>query len=275
MHKISFIGAGNMGGALIRAVCKAIPPEDVLIYDTDTAKTSAMAFETGCDTCASLDAAVSDAKYIVFCVKPQILPVVISSAAKGLAEAIAARQERVVVSIVAGITLDSLRATFVSCGLPNISIIRVMPNIPASVGRGTLLVVPDTTVSESDCSELESFFSRAGLVERTDEHTLNLGTAICGCVPAFVFMFIDALADGGVAIGMSREKALLYAAQTVAGAADMVLATGEHPAALKDAVCSPGGSTIAGVMALENGAFRSAVSQAVIQSNKRNNELGA
>ena len=272
MHKISFIGAGNMGGALIRAACKAIPPEDVLIYDTDSAKTSALAYEAGCDTSPNFEAAVSDGKFLVFCVKPQVLADVLADAAPGLQNA--ASDDRVLVSIAAGITLDSLYGILGGLGLSEIPVIRAMPNIPASVGRGTLLVVPGYNVSRNDCAEFEAIFTRSGIVERTDEHTLNLGTAICGCVPAFAFMFIEALADGGVAIGMSKEKALLYAAQTVAGAADMILATGEHPAALKDAVCSPGGSTIAGVMALERGAFRSAVAQAVIDSNRRNIEMG-
>lgn len=149
-----------------------------------------------------------------------------------------------------------------------------MPNTPAAIGQGVLLIAPGPRVSGEDYAGLEQALGRCGLLERVTEQQLDQGSAISGCGPAFVYLFIEALADGGVQIGLPRDKAQAWAAQMVAGAAGMVLQTGKHPGQLKDAVCSPGGTTIAGVAKLEQGAFRSLAAQAVVTAYEKNSRIG-
>ena len=154
----------------------------------------------------------------------------------------------------------------------NYPVIRIMPNTPVAVGAGVIQVCSrDCTNEEVDgfCALME----KAGLLDRIDEHLIDAASALAGCGPAFVDLFLEALADGAVACGLPREKALLYAAQTVEGAAKTARISGEHPGSLKDVVCSPAGSTIQGVRALERGGFRSAAMEAVIAAYEKNLEL--
>ncbi len=273
MSNVSFIGAGNMGSAIIRGVCRAEAPGNVCIFDPVSATMEALSQETGCRTAGSADAAVQGADFIFLCVKPQILPQVV----RGLLPALRARSRAgenfTVVSIAAGVQVSAIEALLSEEALA-LPVIRIMPNLCANVGSAVMLVAPGAAVSEPTLETLNALIAPCGLVEVVDEHTLDLGTAISGCAPAFVYMFIEALADGGVQIGLPRAKAQLYAAQTVLGAAGMVLKTGQHPGALKDAVCSPGGSTIAGVAELEQRGFRAAAAQAVAAAWKRTLELG-
>ena len=149
-----------------------------------------------------------------------------------------------------------------------------MPNTPAAIGQGMILYTANDLVTEADEADFLNLMKEAGAFDRLPEQLIDAGSALSGCGPAFVYLFIEALADGGVKCGLPRDKALCYAAQTVSGAAQMVLTDGRHPGALKDAVCSPGGSTIEGVHALEDGAFRGAVMDAVAAAFKRTKELG-
>lgn len=273
MSNVSFIGAGNMGGAIIRSVCQTAGAAQVCIFDPAAAAMEALAGETGCRTADSAAEAVQGADFVFFCVKPQVLPQVVRELLPALKARTDAGEVFTVVSIAAGVQVSAIEALLSEGGL-TLPVIRIMPNLCANVGAAVMLVSPGAVVADCVQEQLKELIAPCGLVEIVDEHTLDLGTAISGCAPAFVYMFIEALADGGVQVGLPRAKAQLYAAQTVLGAAGMVLQTGQHPGALKDAVCSPGGSTIAGVAELEQRGFRAAAAQAVVSACKRTLELG-
>ena len=187
-----------------------------------------------------------------------------------LREGEATGEQRVLVSIAAGIQLSFLKDALDGLRIPAI---RIMPNTPALVGKGTFLVAPDEGVTREQLDDLLEILSDCGMLLQVSEHELDLGSTVSGCGPAFVFMLIEALADGGVQIGLPRGMAQKLAANMVMGSAAMVLETGEHPGQLKDAVCSPGGTTIAGVAELEKRGFRAAAAQAVVSAWRRNCEL--
>jgi pyrroline-5-carboxylate reductase len=271
-REAAFIGAGNMGGALLERVCQVIDPAQVAVYRPNRQAGQAQCVRLGCALVSSGAEAVREAKYIFLCVKPQVLPQVLSGLLPALSENQASGGKPVLVSIAAGVTLEKLSGILEAGGL-DLPVVRVMPNTPAAIGQGVLLVAPDETVSEDDLGELERLLSACGLLERVTQRELDLGMSIAGCGPAFVYLFIEALADGGVQLGLPRVKAQTWAAQMVAGAAGMVLQTGKHPGVLKDEVCSPGGTTIAGVAELEKRAFRSAAAQAVVAAYEKNSKL--
>ena len=156
----------------------------------------------------------------------------------------------------------------------NYPVIRIMPNTPASIGKGMILYAQNNNVTKEETDIFVNDMSGAGVLDSIDEKLIDAASAVSGCGPAFVYMFIEALADGAVECGLPRQKAMLYAAQTVLGSAELVLKSGKHPGELKDAVCSPGGTTIAGVHALENGAFRANAINAVSDAYKKTLELG-
>lgn len=265
-NTFGFIGAGNMGGALARAVAKAVAPADITLADQCTEKAAALAEEIGCST-ADTPAVAASCGYIFLGVKPQVMEAALGQ----IAPVLAARTDGfVLVSMAAGIAINDIRR--MAGG--NYPVIRIMPNIPASVGGGTILY--DTT--DNVTAEAENYFRESmrfsGLVDKLPEKLIDAGSALSGCGPAFASMFIEALADGAVACGLPRDKALRYAAQTVKGTAAMLLEKNMHPAALKDAVCSPGGSTIAGVQALEEGGLRGNTMDAVTCAYQRTLELG-
>ncbi len=264
LKKAAFIGTGNMGGALIRAACRAVGPDQVVIADYLYEKAQALAEELGCTAARTNGEAAGAASYVFLCVKPQVLPEVARALAPGLTAG------QAVVSIAAGIRTDAIRA-WVGQEVP---VLRVMPNTCAAIGQGMLALTAAPGVAEVHFGAVEEILSRAGRVERISEGLMDQFTAVAGCGPAYVYQFIEALADGGVMTGLPRREAQIYAAQTVLGAAAMVLESGEHPGALKDAVCSPGGSTIAGVAALERRAFRSAAIEAVLAAYEKNVSLG-
>lgn len=251
-YTIGFVGAGNMGSALIRGACRGTDPAGVLIYDHNQEKMDALTARTGCAEARSAGEVAGHCDILMLCVKPQVLAGTIEELKPYL-------HTNLIVSIAAGVTLEDLRGM-----LGEGPIARVMPNTPAAIGRGVLLTAFGTAVDEEYREKLAVLLAPCGAVEEVTERELDEGTALSGCGPAFVYQFIEALADGGVQIGLSRQKAQRYAAQTLLGAAAMVLETGEHPGALKDAVCSPGGSTIVGVAELEKRAFRAAAAQAVV-----------
>jgi pyrroline-5-carboxylate reductase len=170
----------------------------------------------------------------------------------------------------AGLTME--RITSLAGG--DYPIIRIMPTIPCAVGAGVILYDSANGVTAEELAFFTDVMTGAGLVDQLDEHLIDAGCSISGCGPAFVSMFIEALADGGVECGLPRDKALALAAQTVSGAADMVLSSGEHPGKLKDNVCSPGGTTIAGVHALEEGCFRATSMNAVKAAYDKTKKLG-
>lgn len=264
--KIGFLGCGNMGGALARAAIKSVGAENIFVSDIDTKKVTSFAEETEVNV-ADTDYIVLNCDYIFLGVKPQML--------KGLFEKISPIIEErttdfTLVSMAAGVSLSSLDAMAgVDC-----PIIRIMPNIPASVGDGMILYTLNNFVSKDDADGFCEIMKYAGLLDKIDEDKIDAASCVSGCGPAFVFMFCEALADGAVQCGLPRDKAMLYAAQTLVGSAEMLLKTGEHPGKLKDSVCSPAGSTIEGVKALENGSFRAAAMEAVRKAYERTLELG-
>lgn len=188
----------------------------------------------------------------------------------GLVPILKARKDRfVLASMAAG--LDARRIQEMAGGA--YPVICLMPNTPVAVGAGVVQYY-GVDATEEELSDFQNLLSAAGMIDRVDPERLNAASAVSGCGPAFCAMFIEALADGGVACGLPRDKALAYAAQMLAGSARMVLETGAHPGALKDAVCSPGGSTIQGVRALEKGGLRAAAMDAVLAAYEKTQELG-
>jgi len=265
MAKIGFIGAGNMGTALAKAASH-IDNTKIYLCDKDETKAIAAAKAIGAD-CTSIERIAKECDFIFLAVKPNVIP----SVAGEINEYLATRKGYTVVSMAAGVSIASLEEYF---GGINAPIIRIMPNTPAAVGMGMTLWAKNDKVTFKAASAFEKIMSKSGVLDFIDEKLIDAASALSGCGPAFVYMFVEALADGAVECGLPRDKAILYAAQTLLGAATMVKETGKHPEALKDAVCSPGGSTIAGVHALEEGAFRADAANAVLAAYKKTLTLG-
>ena len=210
-------------------------------------------------------AAALAADYLFLGVKPQMMADLLAD----LAPVLAARRGRfVLVTMAAGLSIARIQA--LAGG--DYPVIRIMPNTPASIGEGMILSACGGVTAEEEQVFLQGM-AGAGKLAPLAEHLIDAGSAVAGCGPAFVDLFIEALADGGVACGLPRAQALEFAAQMVAGSAKLVLESGQHPGALKDAVCSPGGTTIQGVRALEEARFRGAVMNAVIAAYEKNFDL--
>ncbi len=265
-YKVGFIGIGNMGGALLRAVLGKIGGGDIAVCDMDKAKIDAVCKDHGCVACTTEElAAASD--YVFLGVKPQMMGDMLS----GIKTALAERGEKpVLVSMAAGLTIDTIR----QMAGGDYPVIRIMPNIPAAVGEGMILYAATPNVTEAQLSNFLDFMEGAGVLDPIPEHLIDAGSAVSGCGPAFAAMFIEALADGGVTCGLPRAKALLYAEQMLIGTAKYLMETGIHPGQLKDNVTSPGGTTICGVKALEEGRFRHGAMEAVTAAYRRTLELG-
>lgn len=270
MHKIGFIGAGNMGGALIVAATNSGNPTDVIITDYDLEKAKALAAQTGCDFAQTNEDIVKNAEFVVLAVKPNIIRGVVTALSPVISACAAEGRKLILVTIAAGITIETIK----DCLETKVPVIRIMPNTPAMVGKGTILITGDGEIAEETVQEFQAALAAAGAFEQLAESAFDYTTSISGCTPAYTFMFIDALADGAVQVGVPRAQAIRLAAQTVLGSAAMVLETGIHPDQLKDNVCSPGGSTIVGVNALEQYGFRFTVAESIIKSTQKNCELG-
>ncbi len=261
-YKLGFIGCGNMGGALLAAAAKVLEKGRIAAYDPNAEKLAFMQNEYGVVPLESSDL-VRACDFVVLAVKPQIMEEVLAP----LAEELRLRKDVTIISMAAGISVAGVRS-FIGKDLP---VIRIMPNTPVAVEEGMILYA-HSGVREEGVKDFLSCFSKAGKFDPIPEEKIDAGSALSGCGPAFVYAFAEALADGAVECGVSREAAALYAAQTLKGAAEMLLTYG-HPADLKDAVCSPGGTTIAGIHALESAGFRGAVMEAVTAAYKRTLEL--
>lgn len=270
MAKIGFIGTGNMGGALITAACKGIDPKEVLVTDYLPEKAKALSETLGCAAKESNAALAKEAEYVVLAVKPNVIRDVAREIAPAIQECKAAGEKKILVTIAAGISIQTIK----DCLPADVPVIRIMPNTPVMVGEGMILISAEEEKADELISEFEEILKEAGEFERVKEAAIDQATSVSSCSPAFVYMFIEAMADGAVQVGVPRAQALKLAAKTVQGAAAMVLQTGEHPGVLKDNVCSPGGSTIVGVTTLEEHGFRGAVSQAIIRSTEKNLQLG-
>lgn len=272
-NTFAFIGAGNMGGAIIEAVCRFTEPENVTVFDRAAEKTKELSAKTGCRIAANAEEAVKHAHFVFLCVKPNVLSEALRGLLPVLEECASRGDEKVIVSIAAGVTTNAVTAVLAEAGL-SLPVVRLMPNTPVAVGKGLTLMSPVKNVLEEDIAMLQAALSPGGEVSLIDEMYIDPSTPIFSSSPAYVYMFIEALADGGVMAGVPRDKAQRFAAQAVLGAAAMVLETGKHPGELKDAVCSPGGSTIVGVEELEKSGFRAAVASAVYEAYKKTTMLG-
>lgn len=251
--KIGFIGCGNMGKSLATAICKTSNP--IYICDRHPERLSGLISESGAVFCDALTVA-RECKYIFIAVKPNGM----QSAVDNISPILKERGDGyTVVSLAAGIDLFTLERFFgFDC-----PIIRIMPNTPVAVGEGVTVYCENSMVNKETLSEFENIMRYSGKVDRISEEKIDAAMALSGCSPAFVYTFAEALADGAVECGLPRDKARLYAALTLLGSAKMLLESGCHSAELKDAVCSPGGVTIKGIHALEEGAFRGTVMNAV------------
>ncbi len=263
--RIGFIGCGNMGSALVRSVMKSVSPFHIVISEKNKEKADAFCSETGA-MLGALDEVASDCRYIFLAVKPQMLPELALELKPMLEER---RDGFVLVSMAAGITTERLSELFGSCPT-----IRIMPNLPVSVGEGMILYTATESVSEAELNEFVKIMKNAGELMRLDEKFIDAGTSVSGCGPAFVCQVIEALARGGERCGLSYEASLKMAEQTLIGTAKLLLSTNGDPSALCRAVCSPGGSTIEGVKSLENDGVGDVFCRAVEASYKRNIELG-
>lgn len=263
--KLGFIGVGNMGGALARAARKSVPGACVGLAGRTPEKVKALTEELDCRASGAVGVA-KWADYVFLGVKPQVMPELLMELRPELAE----RQDRfILVTMAAGLTIARIR----ELAGGEYPVIRIMPNTPVSIGKGVILY----TCGEGVTGEEERMFleamTGAGRFFALPERLMDAGAAVSGCGPAFVDLFLEALADGGVACGLPRAQAMELAIQTMTGSAKLALRSGQHPGALKDAVCSPGGTTIQGVRTLEAAGFRSAVMEAVIAAYEKTLEL--
>ncbi|MCA1951362.1 MAG: pyrroline-5-carboxylate reductase [Treponema sp.] len=274
-YTITCIGSGNMGGALMKAAARVIGGAAIGVTDADTTKAAAFAAELGGGALAANKEAAAEGRFVLLAVKPQVAPAVLAEIAPVLAQRIQEGRPAVLVSIVAGLSIAAMRKHLAEAGcLQNQPIIRLMPNTPALVAKGMIALAPSADVKAADVAELDHILGEAGIIDRIEEKYMDAVTALSGSGPAFVYLFIESLADAGVRAGLSRDKALRYAARTVLGSAAMVEETGQHPGVLKDAVTSPAGTTIAGIAALEERGFRGTVMAAVDAAYRRAKELG-
>lgn len=266
-YLFGFIGTGNMGGALARAACKTLEPSQVALTNRTAEKARALAAELGCRTASDNAEIAREARYIFLGVKPQMMAGMLAE----IAPVLAARQDRfVLVSMAAGLRMDRL-AELAGGDYP---MIRIMPNTPVAIGEGVTFYTPNAHVTAAETEEFLAAMAAGGMFDRLEEHLLDAGTAVAGCGGAFCNIFLEALADGGVACGLPRDKAMACAAQMLVGTARLYLESRKHPGVLKDEVCSPGGSTIQGVRALERGGFRSAAFEAVVAAYEKTRDLG-
>jgi pyrroline-5-carboxylate reductase len=265
--KVGFLGAGQMAGALARGWLTAglVAPSGCKASDPFPDARSRFQQQTGCPATADNKEVVSACDVLVLAVKPQTIPALL----REIGPAVTVRH--LVISIAAGVTLGRLAE-----GLPaGARLVRVMPNTPCLLGASASAFAAGPAANCDDAALVEKLFNAVGKAFAVPESQLDAVTGLSGSGPAFVYVMIEALADGGVRMGLPRDAALALAAQTVLGSARMVLETGQHPGVLKDAVASPGGTTIAGLHALERGGFRAALMDAVEAATRRATELGA
>jgi pyrroline-5-carboxylate reductase len=253
MAQFGFIGMGNMGYAMLNGVLGEFAPGQIIFTTPHKEKCEKISAQTGVKYAESNAECANNAKYIILAVKPQMYDVVL----KNIENVITS--EKVIISIAPGITIDSIKGKLGG----SVRVVRAMPNTPALVGEGMTGISynkEEFTIEERDT--IEQFFQSFGEVVTVPEHLMSAVVCASGSSPAYAYMFIEALADSVVKYGIPRQDAYKLAAQTLLGSAKMVLQTGEHPGKLKDNVCSPAGTTIQGVAALEEYGFRNAVIKA-------------
>ncbi len=264
--KIAFLGSGNMAEALVKGLLAAgtAAPDEIVCAEPRAERREELQTRHGVAVTASNLAAVKQADILLLSVKPQVMDALLDE----IAPAMDAR--KLVVSIAAGVPISAIARKLG----PTARIVRTMPNTPALVGAGATALARGPHATDADLGQAVALFEAVGTTVVVEEHLLDAVTGLSGSGPAFIFLAIEALADGGVKMGLPRHVAMALAAQTVVGAGQLVLETGDHPGKLKDQVTSPGGTTIAGVHALEAAGFRAALMAAVEAAAKRSRELG-
>jgi len=264
--RLGFLGAGNMAGALIEGLLhgKVLPADRIVASDVKAERLEQLAHAHQIRTTMDNHALLRESDVVVLAVKPQAIDKVLTEVGGDV------RADQLVVSIAAGVPIEALEGR-----LPRGSrVVRAMPNTPATVQAGATAVAGGEHASADDLRVARELFEAVGRVVVLDESLLDAVTGLSGSGPAYVMLIIEALADGGVKVGLHRDTALTLAAQTVFGSAKLLLETGEHPGRLKDMVTSPGGTAIAGLHTLESGALRKTLIDAVEAATKRAGELG-
>lgn len=259
--KYGFIGCGNMGSAIVGALSKST--RDILVTDR-SGRAKALAEDLSI-TYSDNETIASSCDGIFLGVKPHMMKDMLLPLQPILRE-----KKPLLITMAAGLTIRQIQE-FAGCDLP---VIRIMPNTPTAVGKGMIQYCCNNLVTKEMLNIFLRDMAPCGHLDPLEESLIDAASALSGCGPAYAYLFMEALADGAVACGVPRKKAMEYAAATLSGAAEMVLQTHQHPGELKDAVCSPGGSTIAGVHALEDKGFRGAVMDCVIAAYEKNKMLG-
>lgn len=266
-QNIGFIGTGSMGSALALAADQGVAEKATLYLSNRTPAKAEALFQKLSHARVSTNEEIAQTCGLIFLgVKPQMM----AGLLEGLRPILAARKDRFVIcSMAAGLTMDALTAMLGG----EYPLIRILPNTPAAIGQGIAQYCVRGTAPEEKADFLD-LMAPSGLLDEMDEHMMTIANCVSGCGVAFAAMFMEALADGAVACGLPRDKALTCAAQTLAGTGALYLARRQSPGAMKDAVCSPGGTTIQGVRALEEHGFRSACMEAVISAYEKTLSLG-
>ncbi len=264
--RLGFLGGGNMAAALIKGLLhgQVVPPGRIIASDVKPERLEQLHAAHGIRTTLDNHALLRESDVVVLAVKPQVIDRVLSEVGAGV------RADQLVVSVAAGVPIEALAGRLP----PGSRIVRAMPNTPATVQAGATAIAGGAHAVADDLRVARELFEAVGRVVELDEGLLDAVTGLSGSGPAYVMLIIEALADGGVKVGLHRDTALRLAAQTVFGSAKLLLETGEHPGRLKDMVTSPGGTAIAGLHTLESGALRKTLIDAVECATKRSVELG-
>jgi len=261
--KIGFIGCGNMGGAMLKGIIESrLSSNDIWIYEDSLERREELIKNHKINIAIEIKDMVEECNVIFLAVKPHICPEVLEEIKDDL-------KDKILISVAAGVTINSIEEVVGA----DKKIIRIMPNTPAFVGEAMTSFTPNMNINEKENEDIKYLLEGFGKVEEVEERLIHAVIGASGSSPAYVFMFIEAMADAAVLKGMPRDKAYKFAAQGVLGSAKMVLETGIHPGQLKDMVCSPGGTTIEAVTELEKRGMKAAVIGAMIKCMEKSEEM--
>ncbi|MBU5591496.1 pyrroline-5-carboxylate reductase [Clostridium sp. MSJ-4] len=262
---IGFIGCGNMGLAMVGGIIKSniVSPSDIIVADLNEKSLKAANDKYGINTTTDNSKVAQTSDILILSVKPELYPIVINQIKNQVKENV------IIVTIAAGKDIKGTEEMFER----KLKVVRVMPNTPALVGEGMSALCPNEMITDEELKDIVAIFESFGKAEIVKENLMDVVTSVSGSAPAYVYMFIEAMADAAVLNGMPRNQAYKFAAQAVLGSAKMVLETGMHPGALKDMVCSPGGTTIEAVATLEEKGLRTAVISAMRSCTKKSIEM--
>jgi len=263
--EIGLIGIGNMGTALLSGIINSEVEknDNIIIYDIDQKLLNEKAKEFDVDYAQNVKAIIQESKYIIIAVKPQVIDIVLDEIGSLVNE------NKVIISIAAGISISHIQKFIKN----KIGIVRVMPNTPALIREGASVIATNDIIKSKDLDYVKKIFDAVGIVITMDEKYFDAVTGLSGSGPAYIYIIIEALSDGGVKMGLPRDIALKLAAQTILGSAKMYLKTGKHPGILKDMVTSPGGTTITALHELEKGKLRSTLISAVEAATNKSKSM--